>query len=432
MERHAGTRKPARPGRTWGRLLWGSPATGLNRAPFEDIETASPLEAPLLDGWRSWLARWGLPDRVRGLAVWVRRLQGFLEALGAHYGAHIGLALAIVFLYFALTQSPRIPSAWLQPIRLLEASSEEAPSPEVLQALLQRSASLGGARRNRPALLVRQVDLHTEIPERPRRGIITYTVQAGDTLFGIAEKFKLRPETILWANYDMLQDDPHLLEIGQVLNIPPVDGVLHTVKEGETLEAIAQQYKVTPEAIRNAEWNGLMEGGEPWVGQVLIVPGGTRPFKGWMPPRQAYVVIAGGKRMPSGACPSVQVAPLGTGSFVWPVNSRWRSGYDFTPWHPGVDFAGRLGDPVYAADAGTVVYAGWSTVGYGNLIVLDHGNGYQTYYAHLSAIFVGCGQQVAKGATIGLVGSTGRSTGPHLHFEIRGPGGFGNPWQALP
>jgi murein DD-endopeptidase MepM/ murein hydrolase activator NlpD len=301
----------------------------------------------------------------------------------------------------------------------------------VLQALLRRSAYLGGTRRNSPALLIRQVDLHTEIPERPRRGIITYTVQSGDTLFGIAEKFKLRPETILWANYDVLQDDPHMLEIGQVLNIPPVDGVLHVVKEGETLEAIAQKYNVSPEAIRNAEWNGLQDGGEPQVGQVLIVPGGTRPFAGWTPPRQAYVV-AGGKRLPSGACPSVQVPPLGTGSFIWPVNSRWRSGYDFTAYHPGVDFAGRLGDPVYAADAGTVVYAGWSTVGYGNLIVLDHGNGYQTYYAHLSAIFVGCGQQVAKGATIGLVGSTGRSTGPHLHFEIRGPGGFVNPWRALP
>ncbi|WP_376789398.1 peptidoglycan DD-metalloendopeptidase family protein [Thermoflexus sp.] len=345
---------------------------------------------------------------------------------------HVGLVLAVGLLYLALTQSRMAPAWLLQPIQLPVFSRDKPASPEVLQALLRRSAYLGGTRRNGPALLIRQVDLHTEIPERPRRGIITYTVQAGDTLFGIAEKFKLRPETILWANYEVLQDDPHMLEIGQVLNIPPVDGVLHVVKEGETLEAIAKKYNVTPEAIRNAEWNGLQDGGEPQVGQVLVVPGGTRPFAGWTPPRQAYVVVAGGKRLPSGACPSVQVPPLGTGSFVWPVNSHWRSGYDFAPWHPGVDFAGRLGDPIYAADAGTVVYAGWSTVGYGNLIVLDHGNGYQTYYAHLSAIFVGCGQQVAKGATIGLVGSTGRSTGPHLHFEIRGPGGFVNPWQALP
>jgi murein DD-endopeptidase MepM/ murein hydrolase activator NlpD len=379
----------------------------------------------------SWARAW--------LEGWAARLQEPIRRAGAfaldswtHYSRHIGLVLAVGLAYLGLVQGRAAPAWLFQPVRLPQAASAQPASPEVLQALLRRSAYLGGTRRNSPALLIRQVDLHTEIPERPRRGIITYTVQSGDTLFGIAEKFKLRPETILWANYDVLQDDPHMLEIGQVLNIPPVDGVLHVVKEGETLEAIAQKYNVSPEAIRNAEWNGLQDGGEPQVGQVLIVPGGTRPFAGWTPPRQAYVVVAGGKRLPSGACPSVQVPPLGTGSFIWPVNSRWRSGYDFTAYHPGVDFAGRLGDPVYAADAGTVVYAGWSTVGYGNLIVLDHGNGYQTYYAHLSAIFVGCGQQVAQGATIGLVGSTGRSTGPHLHFEIRGPGGFVNPWRALP
>jgi len=383
--------------------------------------------------WRmgSWVRAW-LKRRASQLREPVQRAGAFAIDLWTHYSRHIGLVLAVGLVYLALVQSRSAPAWLFQPVRLPQASSTQSASPEVLQALLRRSAHFGGTHRNSPGLLIRRVDLHTEIPERPRRGIITYTVQAGDTLFGIAEQFKLRPETILWANYDVLQDNPHMLEIGQILNIPPVDGVLHVVKEGETLEAIAQKYKVSPEAIRDAEWNGPVEGGEPQVGQVLIVPGGTRPFAGWNPPRQAYVIVAGGKRLPTGACSNVQVLPLGTGSFVWPVNSRWRSGYDFTPWHPGVDFAGRLGDPVYAADAGTVVYAGWSTGGYGNLIVLDHGNGYRTYYAHLSAIFVGCGQQVAQGGTIGLVGSTGRSTGPHLHFEIRGPDGFVNPWRALP
>lgn len=415
MEHHPSVRKSSRSGRIWGRLL-RTPSARDGQEPWS-IQIRGIAQ---------------LPERLKGLQDLVRRAQAFSVALWAHYSVHIGLVLVVGLLYLALAQSRTAPAWLLQPVQLPEISRDEPASPEVLQALLRRSAYLGGTRRNGPAWLIRQVDLHTEIPERPRRGIITYTVQPGDTLFGIAEKFKLRPETILWANYEVLQDDPHLLDIGQVLNIPPVDGVLHTVKEGETLEEIAKKYNVTPEAIRNAEWNGLMEGGEPQVGQVLIVPGGSRPFAGWTPPRRSYVVIAGGKRMPAGACPSVQVAPLGTGSFIWPVNSRWRSGYDFTAYHPGVDLAGRLGDPVYAADAGTVVYAGWSTVGYGNLIVLDHGNGYQTYYAHLSAILVGCGQQVAKGATIGLVGSTGRSTGPHLHFEIRGPGGFVNPWQVLP
>lgn len=414
MSSHSSVPRSPRRGRIEGRP---------QRRAIEDTEWMSRVGS-----WaRAWLEGWAARLREP-----IRRAGAFALDSWTHYSRHIGLVLAVGLAYLGLVQGRAAPAWLFQPVRLPQAASAQPASPEVLQALLRRSAYLGGTRRNSPALLIRQVDLHTEIPERPRRGIITYTVQSGDTLFGIAEKFKLRPETILWANYDVLQDDPHMLEIGQVLNIPPVDGVLHVVKEGETLEAIAQKYNVSPEAIRNAEWNGLQDGGEPQVGQVLIVPGGTRPFAGWTPPRQAYVVVAGGKRLPSGACPSVQVPPLGTGSFIWPVNSRWRSGYDFTAYHPGVDFAGRLGDPVYAADAGTVVYAGWSTVGYGNLIVLDHGNGYQTYYAHLSAIFVGCGQQVAKGATIGLVGSTGRSTGPHLHFEIRGPGGFVNPWRALP
>lgn len=413
MEHHPSVPKPSRNGRLWGRLLRISTID-------ESARTVG-----------RWIALcWS--ERVRRLREGIARAQALAAALWDHYHVHIGLVFAVGLLYVGLVQSRTAPPWLLQPLRLVEASRDEPTSPEALQALLRRSAYLGGVRRGGPSRVIRQVDLHTEIPERPRRGIITYTVQAGDTLFGIAEKFKLRPETILWANYEVLQDDPHMLDIGQVLNIPPVDGVLHVVKEGETLEEIAKKYNVSPDVIRNAEWNGLQEGGEPQVGQVLIVPGGSRPFAGWTPPRRSYVVIAGGKRMPAGACPNVQVAPLGTGSFVWPVNSRWRSGYDFTAYHPGVDLAGRLGDPVYAADAGTVVYAGWSTVGYGNLIVLDHGNGYQTYYAHLSAIFVGCGQQVAKGATIGLVGSTGRSTGPHLHFEIRGPRGFVNPWQVLP
>ncbi|MGQ0600130.1 MAG: M23 family metallopeptidase [Anaerolineales bacterium] len=127
------------------------------------------------------------------------------------------------------------------------------------------------------------------------------------------------------------------------------------------------------------------------------------------------------------------VAPTGGGSFAWPGDSHYLSGRDFySAWHPGIDIAAQLGDPLYVADSGVVVYAGWNTQGYGNLIILDHGNGWHTLYAHLSQFNVSCGDPVWQGQIIGYAGSTGNSTGPHLHFEIRGPGGRVNPWEYLP
>jgi murein DD-endopeptidase MepM/ murein hydrolase activator NlpD len=134
----------------------------------------------------------------------------------------------------------------------------------------------------------------------------------------------------------------------------------------------------------------------------------------------------------------VAIPPLGSGSFVYPANRRYLSGYNFGRYHPGLDFAGRLGEPIYASDAGTVIYAGYSLnaagvpVGYGQYVVLDHGNGYQTLYAHASQLYVSCGQQVQKGAVIAAIGSVGRSTGPHLHYEIRNGGIALNPWSVLP
>jgi murein DD-endopeptidase MepM/ murein hydrolase activator NlpD len=127
------------------------------------------------------------------------------------------------------------------------------------------------------------------------------------------------------------------------------------------------------------------------------------------------------------------VAPTGGGSFIWPADSRYLSGRNYYPaWHPGVDIAAQLGDPLYAADAGVVVYSGWNTQGYGNLIIVDHGNGWHTLYAHFSQLNVVCGDPVWQGQIIGLAGSTGNSTGPHLHFEVRGPGGRLSPWEVLP
>jgi hypothetical protein len=127
------------------------------------------------------------------------------------------------------------------------------------------------------------------------------------------------------------------------------------------------------------------------------------------------------------------LAPAGTGRFVWPTDKHYLVGKDYNwRWHPGLDLGGEVGDPIYAADAGVAVYAGWNVYGFGNLVILDHGNNWHSLYAHLSEIHVTCGQGVTQGTLLGLAGSTGRSTGPHLHFEIRSGGVNVNPWEYLP
>jgi peptidoglycan glycosyltransferase len=134
----------------------------------------------------------------------------------------------------------------------------------------------------------------------------------------------------------------------------------------------------------------------------------------------------------SASCPGNQVGPVGDGMFIWPSVYQAVSGEKFSESHPGVDFSTPPGVPVYAADDGLVIFAGWSELGYGNVIVIDHGNGYKTLYAHLSQISQYCGAKVKSGQLIGLSGSTGNSSGPHLHFEVRVPGGYLNPLKVLP
>jgi murein DD-endopeptidase MepM/ murein hydrolase activator NlpD len=257
---------------------------------------------------------------------------------------------------------------------------------------------------------------HTIIPERPRKSVITYTVQSGDNVFGIARRFGLMHETIVWANEE-LETDPDMLYIGQVLHILPLDGVYHTVQEGETLKEVAEKYKVSLETITECEYNGLGWGDdhiEP--GQKLIVPGGSKPFKPHFIRFEPVLVP--------------QDAIRGSGNFVWPVGGyvsqeHWNL-------HRALDIAGTYGEVVVATDAGVVVYASWERTGYGNLVVIDHGNGFISYYAHLYGFYVDAGQTVGQGQPIGARGNTGRSTGAHLHFEIRHNDVHRNPLELLP
>jgi murein DD-endopeptidase MepM/ murein hydrolase activator NlpD len=264
----------------------------------------------------------------------------------------------------------------------------------------------------------------TFIPTRPREDVITYTVELGDNLFAIADKFGLKAETILWGNYTVLKDNPELLMPEQVLNILPVDGTYYQWQEGDNFDSVASFFKVKPDDILNYPGNHIdlttIANGEAEIepGTWLIIPGGKRVLKDWGPPAISRTNPAVARYYGPGSCGAIYEGAIGTGSFVWPTTEHTISGYTFSAIHPAIDIGGQLGNAIYAADSGVVVYAGWSNYGYGNLIVIDHGNGWQTAYAHLSAFNVICGQSVSRGIMIGAMGSTGNSTGPHLHFEM--------------
>jgi murein DD-endopeptidase MepM/ murein hydrolase activator NlpD len=332
-------------------------------------------------------------------------------------------------------------------MRLYTTRSTEAGSKENAPVIVSTVAAAGPG--SAPQLVdnpfggvPRLAQEHTIIPSRPRAEIVKYTVLEGDTLFGIAEKFGLKPETILWGNYNVLLDSPHSLQPGQVLNILPVDGTYHEWQQGEGLNGVAKYYGVTPEDIINYPPNGLDAAtigdyANPNIkpGTWLIVPNGTRQFISWSAPLGVTRENPASARvLGPGACDPISGGAVGYGTFIWPANNHYLSGFDYSPStnHWGIDIAGNEGEAVYATDAGVVVYVGWNNYGYGNMIMIDHGSGFQSLYAHLSAFNVTCGQSVGQGEVIGAIGSTGHSSGPHLHFEIRATSSFVNPWDVLP
>jgi murein DD-endopeptidase MepM/ murein hydrolase activator NlpD len=244
----------------------------------------------------------------------------------------------------------------------------------------------------------------------------TYAVQSGDNISIIAARFGLRPETIVWANPD-LENNPDVLSIGQELTILPVDGVYHQIGGGDTIDGIAATFQTDPSLIINHPLNNI-DADNPVIqaGAWLVVPGGNKPFK----PR-AVTAYSG---------PVPDNAALGSGIFGWPATGSISQGY--FGYHPGLDIAGWVGAPVLAADSGYVVAAGWDSTGYGLNLVIDHGNGFQTLYAHLDSYYIEPGTNVSKGQQVGEMGNTGNSTGPHLHFEIRHGTVQRNPYGFLP
>lgn len=253
--------------------------------------------------------------------------------------------------------------------------------------------------------LLKPIAVDTSIADSS--GLLTrYRVQSGDNLVGIANKFDVSMMTVWWANKLASKDD---LKVGQVLVIPPVTGLVVTVAEGDTLESLSEKHGIVSAEV--LELNGL-EDPTLVIGQTVILPGAAGAGIPTPKPTKRPVVSGGG----SSVRPPVTYSG---GAFAWPVSggNNYISQY-FRYGHYGLDIAATYGSTVWAAAAGTVQFAGWRSNGGGYQVWIAHGSGLYTTYSHLSAVTVGSGQTVGKGSQVGRVGSSGRSTGPHLHFEV--------------
>ncbi len=396
---------------------WQRPET----VPIEAIpptEAPSPSSEPKYIQFWERLHHWGLGDAV------LRTATTLTTAL---------LILLVVWVMSTFYQYDSASTSETGGVALAQPLDEEPSTiaPPIFNA--------GGAN---PEGVVRAIGMNTILPNNlARHEVLVYTVETGDSLFSIADKFNLKPESILWGNRYTLGDDPHFILPGQSLYILPVDGVYHQWSAGEGLNGVASVYGVTPEDIINWPENQLNPAqigdyANPRIppDKMLVIPGGQGSYTDWRTPRITREEPAKARQLGPGACSASYDGVTGSLVFIWPTTERHLSGYDFTPEtnHFGIDIAGKTGNLIIAADHGVVVYAGWNDYGYGEMIVVDHGAGWQTLYAHLSQVNVICGQEVYQGDIIGLMGSTGKSSGPHLHFEMRSDDyGRVNPWNFL-
>jgi hypothetical protein len=378
-------------------------------------------------------------------------------------GALVLVALAVVVaLRPAQTPAPAVPTATRPPVLGIAAVEYPTPlptipptptlppvdwvrptaDPQTIAAALEGPLTVAMAGQT----IARQFDPLTIIPERPRSTVITYTVKKGDNLRDIAARFGLDENTIIWSNDRFYVN---AMRVGLELNILPVDGVYHHVQGVQTIAEIAEMYQVDPYAIIDSEFNTLF-GARPETvlpeGLWVIVPGGTGSTEPiyWDPGIVMARVSTDGSN-PVGAGISVgadvaafavgdpgscgkQVVSGGSPPVSPPIYARYRITQDFSWNHGGIDLAVPPGTPVFAAGGGTVIFSGMSTWGYGYTVVIAHGSTL-SLYGHLNGAFVGCGEIVTAGQNIAVTGNSGRSSGPHLHFEIRGPGGAPvNPW----
>lgn len=298
------------------------------------------------------------------------------------------------------------------------------------------------------ASIGRQLALKTDVSLKGSMGPITYHVVPGDSVFAIAKQFSIKPESILYSNESTLNDNPANISPGMVLTIPPVDGLTYTWKEGDTLESVANEFKsdlngdkvidqadtqLLEDAIVSYPGNNL-DLTDPAIkpGQVIMIPGGHRELISWLefvPTSSRSGGSTATSELGGGGCPG---GGGGSPPGVWPTDGPHTiSGNNYTPSHLGIDISATPSTLILASGGGIVVFAGASAYGYGNVIEIDHMDGFATVYAHLSQINVTNCQVVTAGQVIGIAGCTGNCTGTHLHFEVREGGVNINPWSIL-
>ena len=280
------------------------------------------------------------------------------------------------------------------------------------------SVDLKDASSQEQSIIVGENVFQTIRSDKPRDTVITYTVEKGDTLSTIGKKFGVSTETIKWEN-DLLSDN---VNVGDTLRILPVSGIAHKVGPGETVYTIAKKYDTEAQKIVDFPFNDFVnpETFSLVSGQMLIVPDGIKPSEQTTTPRRPIYIAQG------------PASSVSAGGFTWPL----RGGISQSPswYHMALDITDPIGTPIYAAQNGTVTSISLGTWdgGYGNNVWISNGAGLDSHYAHMSGANVSIGQQVVAGRTVvGWVGMTGRTTGPHLHFEIRRGGVLVNPLSYL-
>jgi len=378
-----------------------TPAASTTMVEEERLSTTTTLWPTPRASWSDVLGQLGLFD------------------VAVRVGGHIAVFAVVLIVTLAWQRWGVHPTAQATAAQAAQRTSQGTPTP--LPVSLAPFPPPGGSQ---VTAISRKVRLKTERPMRQRMEVVEYEVQPGDTLSSIAEHFGLKVESIFWTNVDVLQGDAHTLKPGMVLLIPPADGVVYEWGEDDRLESLAEEFGTTPEEVLNHPANDF-DPVEAALGEIKIKPG-TQVF---IPAHNLKSIdwtritvfrdkIARSRLSGPGACGDIGHGPIGSYTFIWPTTSAWITTYYNPSVHPAIDIAGTVGQPIFASDHGVVVYSGWSPYGYGYVVVLDHGNGWQTLYAHLSQIYAGCGQEVYQGSVIGALGSTGNSTGPHVHFEL--------------
>lgn len=261
--------------------------------------------------------------------------------------------------------------------------------------------------------------VNTLISDSPKGEVTDYRVKEGDTVSSIAIKYGISIDSIVWENN---LKSVNAIKPQQILRILPMTGIRHKVTRGETIYSIAKYYGVDAQSIADYPFN-TFSNDETFAisaGQELMIPDAIKPRESISNPSQ-YIAKT--------------VAPIpgvkGEGNFMWPTSGHISQ--KFYWYHRAVDIASRDAPNIVASQGGSVITSGWNGGGYGNYVIIDHGNGYQTLYGHMlnNSIVVKAGDRVKQGQKIGIMGSTGRSTGPHLHFEIRSAKGNLDPLSVL-